>query len=129
MEISPSGTPYVAYTDRSIATNKATVMAYSGAGGWQAVGTAGFSAGAALNPSLAINSSGTPYVAYEDASNNPSTATVMEYSGGSWQVVGTAGFSSGTAEYTSLAFSATGVPFVAYVDVGNNYNATVMVYK
>jgi hypothetical protein len=63
------------------------VLTLSGCGGgsssnstasWQVVGSAGFSAGQALFTSIAINSSGIPYVAYKDVGNS-NKATVMKY--------------------------------------------------
>ena len=61
----PDGKPYVAYSDEGNAS-KATVMRLDAAGtGWEAVGGAGFSAGAINNISLAFGTDGRPYVAYE----------------------------------------------------------------
>jgi hypothetical protein len=69
------GTPYVAYRD-IINSSKATVMKYTGEGetGWEAVGSAGFSAGVKYTSLYVYN--GTPYVAYCDPSYK---ATVMYY--------------------------------------------------
>jgi len=124
-----NGIPYVAYRDGGNGS-KATVMKYTGNGatGWEAVGTAGFSAGGAYYTSLAFNN-GIPYVAYMDNANS-NKATVMKYTGNGatgWEAVGTAGFSAGTAEYTSLAFD-NGIPYVAYRDGGNSDKATLMKY-
>lgn len=110
--------------DGSIASYVVTVTAIP----WHAVGTAGFSAGAVWgNTSLAIDTTGTLYVAYGDGGNG-NRATVMKYGGGSWQTVGTAGFSEGWAAYISLAIDSTGTPYVAYTDLGNYWKATVMKY-
>ena len=74
--------------------------------------------------SLALDSTGTPFVAYSDGANSVK-ATVQKLVSGSWTVVGTAGFSAGLAFYTSLALDSTGTPFVAYSDFSNNNEATV----
>uniref|UniRef100_UPI0025BED8A4 hypothetical protein n=1 Tax=Ignavibacterium sp. TaxID=2651167 RepID=UPI0025BED8A4 len=50
---------------------------------WWNVGTAGFSAGEASYISIAIDGSGTPYVAYRDGRDS-SKATVKKYNGSSW---------------------------------------------
>jgi len=124
-----NGIPYVAYMDLSN-SDKATVMKYTGNGatGWEAVGTAGFSAGQAEFTSLAFDN-GIPYVAYKDEDNSDK-ATVMKYTGNGatgWEAVGTAGFSAGEVWFTSLAFD-NGIPYVAYTDGGNSNKATVMKY-
>jgi len=94
---------------------------------WHTVGTAGFSTGRVDDISLAIDSTGTPYIAYEDWANG-GKATVMKYTGGSWQTVGMAGFSAGLACFVSLAIDSMGTPYVAYEDYGNASKATVMKY-
>jgi hypothetical protein len=113
----------VAYLDNGNSL-KATVMKFNGTS-WITVGSVGFSAGEALYTSLALDGSGTPYVAFEDAGNS-FKATVMKFNGSSWVTVGTAGFSAGMAQYTSLGLDGSGVPYVAYKDAGNSYKATVM---
>ena len=91
------------------------------------VGAAGFSAGEVEYTSLAIDSSGTPYLAFVDVANG-NKATVMKYSGGSWVVVGTAGFSDCPAWYISLAIDSYGTPYVAYAE-GITPGVTVMCFK
>ena len=121
-----AGTPYVAYPNRSN-SNKATVVKYNGSN-WEAVGTAGFSAGGVSSISLVFNDVGTPYVAYMDWSNDDK-ATVMKYNGSSWETVGGAGISADQIENVSLAFDDAGVPFVAYQDKAYYNEAVVMKYN
>ena len=127
------GTPYVAYRDDGHGY-KATVMKYVGSttrSGWAPVGEVGFSDGNAPYTSLALDSHGTPYVAFRDDGHD-SKATVMKYVGSTtrsgWAPVGEVGFSDGGAEYTSLALDSHGTPYVAYTDDGHDYKATVMKY-
>ena len=80
---------------------------------WKSVGIQGFSDGMVDSTSLAIDPSGTLYVAYTDDQNS-NKATVMKYDGINWVVIGTKGFSSDVARYISLAISPSGTPYVAY---------------
>ncbi|MFD0589358.1 S-layer homology domain-containing protein [Paenibacillus sp. GCM10027627] len=123
------GTPYVAFTDGD-KSDRATVMKYTGAGptGWESVGSSGFSAGSASNPSLKVYG-GTPYVVYRDEGND-SKATVMKYTGAGptgWESVGRAGFSGGVISTPSLVVY-DGTPYVGYTDGLNGQKATVMKY-
>ena len=78
-------------------------------------GSAGFSAGGAYYTSLAIDDSGTPYVAYKDGFYS-NKATVMKFNGSNWVNVGSPGFSAGEASHISLAIDDSGMPYVAYQD-------------
>ena len=95
---------------------------------WENVGSPGFSSGEAIYISLAIDDSGTPYVAYRDQVNG-AKATVMKFNGTEWVNVGpTAGFSEGQAENISLAIDGSGTPYLAYRDdiiSGSSFRATV----
>jgi hypothetical protein len=104
--------------------DKVTVMRFNGAI-WEVVGSAGFSAGSVVYLQLVLNSSDTPYVAYQDGGNG-FKATVMRFNGSDWEALGGAGFSTGGATYTSLAIDNNDIPYVAYRDGGNGSRATVM---
>ena len=71
-------------------------MKYNGSS-WIMVGSPGFSAGEVFFTTIAINTSGTPYVAYQDVGNS-NKATVMKFNGSSWVNVGSPGFSAGNAQ-------------------------------
>jgi len=128
MAIGSNDTPYVAYSDfGGGSAGKATVMKYNGSS-WVNVGSAGFSAGRAYYVSLAMDGSGTPYVAYQDAGNS-NKATVMKYNGSSWVNVGSAGFSAGIPYYNSLAFDSNDTAYIAFQDAGKSGKTTVMKYN
>ncbi|HTC22536.1 MAG TPA: hypothetical protein VK859_16895, partial [bacterium] len=106
----------------------AGVMECSGcvtaSGSWTTVGTAEFYTKEATNLSLFVDSgSGTPYLAFEDYSNDEE-AMVMKYTGSSWVTLGNADFSAGIAANISL-FVYNGTPYVAYGDGNVGGNATV----
>ncbi|EKQ53620.1 MULTISPECIES: Ig-like domain-containing protein [unclassified Clostridium] len=114
--------PYIAYSDDYITSNPggATVRKYDGSN-WVLVGSAGFSTGQAFYTSIAIDGSGTPYVACQDYGNSDNGATVMKYTDSTgWKAVGTEDFSQGYASYTSIAIDASGTPYIVYSD-GDNY--------
>jgi hypothetical protein len=92
---------------------------------WEQVGDAGFSVGKVEYTSLAIDSNGTPYIAYQDAVNHIK-ASVMKFDGESWVQVGLAGFSADAIRFTSLAIDSSGTPYIAYQDWANSYKASVM---
>ena len=78
---------------------------------WQLVGNKEFSAGKAVDISLAIDGNGIPYVAYSDSDNK---AKVMKLDGNTWSQVGkTVSSDNVIAEYTSLAIY-NNTPYVAY---------------
>ncbi len=77
---------------------------------------------------MAIDASGTPYVAYRDKGNSYK-ATVMRFNGSTWVNVGTPGFSAGQADYTSIAIDASGTPYVVYRDSANSKKASVMKFN
>jgi len=89
------------------------------------VGNVNFSAGGASYPSLALDSSGIPYVAYQDSAHS-NKATVMKFNGTNWVDVGPADFSAGPAYYENLAISSKGEPYIVYTDSLNML--TVMRY-
>ncbi len=92
---------------------------------WKALGTAGFSEGAANYVSLYVYD-GMPYVAYQDGENFDK-ATVKIYVDGLWKTVGNAGFSEGTAADISL-YVYEGTPYVVYQDGENSNKATLKKY-
>jgi len=126
LAIDTSNTVYVLYqySDPVSDESKLAVMKYSGSS-WIFVGSADFTGGEAYDSSLALDGSGTPYVAFVDVAQSDK-ATVMKYNGSSWVAVGAAGFSADyVGEYTDIAIDSSGTPYVVYED-GDARTATVM---
>ena len=94
---------------------------------WLVEGNAGFSAGIASYLSLAVDNSGTPYVAYRDEGVGNKT-TVQKFDGSNWVNVGSPSFSVGATFDHSIAIDSTGTPYVVYRDLGlaPGSQATVM---
>ena len=124
--INSSGVPYVAYQDQSTSIlGQASVMKFDGTN-WVTVGTAGFSPETAGFISMAISSSGTPYVAYvSDTMGFYGPPVVMKFNGTSWVNVGSPLPSSDQSLYTSIAIDPAGTPYVAYVDGAHGQKVTV----
>ena len=75
--------------------------------------------------SIAIDKSGTPYLAYQDVLNGHK-ATGLRYDGTSWDTLGIAGCSAGWTWSVSLALDSSGYPYMAFGDVVNGDKTTVM---
>ncbi len=93
--------------------------------GWKNVGSAGFSEGEAKGTNIAIDNSGTLYVAYVNFYNYCLRPTVMKYDGNSWTAVGS--FPERASGFV-MAIDSSGTPYVAYGDGGNDYKAVVKKY-
>ncbi|MGR0481987.1 MAG: hypothetical protein ACTFAL_11450 [Candidatus Electronema sp. V4] len=130
-----SGTPYVAYVDDAN-DQKASVMKFNSAtSSWEQVGAAGFSsgavcAGAVCFTNIALDSSGTLYIAYQDWGNGGKMSVMKFNSAAStWEQVGLAGFSAGGSFGTNLVLDSSGTPYVAYSDGANSGKMSVMKFN
>jgi hypothetical protein len=110
MAIAPDGTPYVAYVDDILDSEKVTVRKFDGTS-WTVVGAPRFSSGAA-ETSIAFAPDGTLYVAIKN--NAAYNVTVWKLGDGAWSTVGTPGFSAINVYDVSLAVAPDGTPYVAY---------------
>ncbi|MCW5211506.1 hypothetical protein VU04_01175 [Desulfobulbus sp. TB] len=113
------GTLYMAGQDEGNSSFR--VMRFDGIN-WVQIG-AGFTG--ASEPSLALDSYGTPYVAYRDWGERHK-GSVMRFDGTDWVQVGVAGFTADRAYSLSLAIDSSGTPCVAYQDRRKKYKASVM---
>jgi len=122
------GTPYILYLLPGD-TFKVEVKKYVGSA-WVDLGAVGYNYDANLgiydSPIIAIDKSGTPYVAFADI-NNGNKATIKKYNGSSWVNVGTPGFSSVVPEFMSIAFDTASIPYFAFVH--STANAYVMKFN
>lgn len=103
-------------------------MKDDGRGGIGLVGQPPFTAGQAFAPTMALNGSGVPYIAYADGASS-NKASCMAFAGGAWRLVGAAGFSPGAIDSRilpgregagpRLAFDAAGTPHIAFIDASS----------
>ncbi|NUM48759.1 MAG: CHAP domain-containing protein, partial [Anaerolineales bacterium] len=91
--IAPDGTPYVAWLNNSNGNHEIYVRAWNGSS-WAEVGVGSASGGGISNtvgyslfPTLAFNSNGTPYVAWQEDGSG-SEIYVRAWNGSSWAEVG-----------------------------------------
>jgi len=130
-----SGNPYVAWPDHAGDDYEIYLKRYDGAN-WVEVGSGSASGGGisgnsgpSLFPSLALDGSGNPYVAWTDDTSGDYEIYVKRYDGANWVEVGSGsatggGISdnSGSSYYPSLALDGSGNPYVAWGDnTSGNY--------
>lgn len=106
---------YIAFADGEVAAEdgngKLTVRKYE-SGVWTTVGPAMFTSGPIKWPSIACDSSGTPYVAYRDDSVGEGV-TVKKFNGTSWVQVGS-GMIAETVRRISIGIGSDNLPAVVY---------------
>lgn len=93
---------------------------------WSVVGTRGFST-TLFSASIAVDSGGTPYVAFVDTANN-NEVTVKKYDGTNWVPVGSTGFYTDKYSPAWTVIDDKGTPYVTYPDFYNNYHLVVIKY-
>ena len=120
--------PYVAYSDDpTFGSGVGRVRMFNGTN-WDLVGGGAFSSGKAIFISLALDSSDTPYVIYQDDANSDKAA-VKRFNGTSWESVGSATISPGYASICNIAFDNSNVPYVVYRDALDSDKAVVKKYN
>jgi len=113
LTIGPDGTPYVAYESRKTYTDKRQLVVQRFASGsWQILADGRFSVRETIEPSLAVSSKGTLYLAYRDADNGY-TLMADQWTTSGWQSLGQIDY-RGTLTNNSLLVSAGDIPHVVY---------------
>lgn len=128
-QVSTSYPVYVAYADGSYNGGVSVMELTNEGGSWSLVGNPNITGNPVNFISLAVDTSGNPYIAFEDSSAQ-NRLTVMTYSNGAWQNLGSSNISVGKATYISITVNpATNVPLVAYQDSGMGNNIVVQQYS
>lgn len=96
----------------------ATVATLSGET-WTTVGDPAFSAGAVVDPRIAISDDGVLYAAYRDEANG-GALVIQTFDGTSWVDMGSATFSqtSNIGFWLNLVVDPNGIPYVAFTHSG-----------
>jgi len=131
LAVAPDGSPYVTWEDvrgGSLAIADIYVRRWNGSV-WQEMGAASASgggvsnSGSAYDPTLAITSDGTPYVAWCDESGGEGEIYVRRWDGVRWEEAGDGAASGGGISDNSgrsvdpwLAVAPDGAPYVAWED-------------
>jgi hypothetical protein len=94
---------------------------------FQYVGDSRFSPPGAYSVALEVNSEGTAYAAFTDASDS-GRAAVMRYSPSSrrWEKIGGGGLSLGAVYMLDMAMDPAGIPYLAFKDEGDSIRVTVL---
>jgi hypothetical protein len=140
LAVAPDGTPYVVWSNNTSAGDPEIFVRRWNGSNWEEVGVGSATGGGISNdtgssygPSIAIASSGTPYIAWEneDIQEGYREIYIRRWNGSSWEEVGASSASgggisnnSGFSAATSTAVAPDGTPYVAwqnYVSGDNNY--------
>ena len=95
---------------------------------WVNVGAPAFSEGSADYTSMAIDSTGIPYVAYKDNSQG-GKLSVKKFNGTNWITVGSLGISDGSVRFTSIKLDSNNFPYVAFDDESLTEHLTVVKFN
>jgi hypothetical protein len=101
----------------------------SGKQQWVEVGKPFFHRMAPNFVSFAMDSSGTPYIAYYVNYFNNHRVAVIKYTNENWAQVGSADFATDQVKELSLAIDPRGFPFIAYGDRQKSGKVMVMMYN
>lgn len=113
LTIGPDGTPYVAYESRKTYNDKRQLVVQRFvSGSWQTLADGRFASRESIEPSLAVSSKGTLYLAYRDADNGY-TLMADQWTISGWQSLGQIDY-RGTLTNNSLLVSAADIPHVVY---------------
>jgi hypothetical protein len=109
-------TLYLAYTEEIPTFNlyKTRVMRYAG-NNWQMMDSVAFKNTTERDCSLALDTSGTPYILYSDSILDYATI-VKKWDGNTWVTIGSPGFSGVFVYGVSLSISRNGTLFASYME-------------
>lgn len=105
-----------------------TLTSYRGTFDWSVVGPGPNGADIANEFDIEVDSKGTPYIIFQDGSNDLKL-TVKRFDGTNWVDVGTPGFPGPNASFAGIEFDSNDTPYIAFKDGANNGKASVMQFN
>ncbi|OBR93301.1 N-acetylmuramoyl-L-alanine amidase LytC precursor [Clostridium ragsdalei P11] len=120
MAINPvSNQPYVAAMDSN--SKKSIAKMFDGTS-WKSLGTMGFTNCPNFCNSLAFDSRGTPYLAYEDGNSSAWNSYVKKWSGSTWESVGSDALSNHQGDPVNILFDSNDNLYLSYRN--SDFNVT-----
>ncbi len=122
IKVDKFGTPYIVYYSTCCNSVGGCVVRKFDGTKWINVGS-NVADGIITGMSLAFDTAGAVYVAYQDAGYYP---TVKKFDGTNWVLIGNAAFTPSCATYISLQISKDNTPYISFRDIKYSYSASVM---
>jgi len=119
-----TGIPYVAYIEVTTENERKLCVIKLEGDAWIPMGIPIILTRGGYTRSIALDTTGVPYVAYSHFDNGPKLS-VVKLERGAWIPVGPPIFSKGIAS-PSLALDAAGIPYIAYRDLNNGSKVSVV---
>ncbi|KQY94362.1 hypothetical protein ASD24_02030 [Paenibacillus sp. Root52] len=117
--------PYVFFKDRSNLNVAVPVVLKFTSGAWATVGGAPVVTHDTNEMALALDSQNTPYVVYNDGTDNYQMS-VKKLNGNAWEYVGQRKLTTGQASHFSIAIGSDDIPYIAFTNQDISFKNSVI---